>query len=418
MHHSREPKRLLILGSTGSIGRQTIEVVRNLNDARAGENGESASSFSGSPMFEIVGLAAGSNAVKLFEQARELGVSNLALAEGSDGLPSVPEGAILHTGPAASAQLIEDMNPDVVLSAIVGVAGLPATMAALERGIDVALANKEALVAAGSVVTAAARRSGAALLPVDSEHAALWMCLNSAPEGFRFPPFNAGEHVSRITLTASGGALRDWSKEELAKATPDDALAHPNWAMGAKVTLDTATLMNKAFELVEAHWFFDLPAEKLCAVVHPQSIVHAIADFADGSSVAQLGLPDMRTPIQYALTAPSRPRGLVEHVSFADCRELTFEQPDRDRFPALSLGHRIAREGGTSGAIVNAANEAAGRAFFDRLIPFPAVYELTAEALDAIGTSPLRDLDDAMEADAEARRFVKRSMEAYASTSG
>jgi 1-deoxy-D-xylulose-5-phosphate reductoisomerase len=303
----------------------------------------------------------------------------------------------------------------VVLSAIVGAAGLPATLAALDRGIDVALANKEALVAAGSLVVATAERSGAAILPVDSEHAALWMCLSAAPEGFRFPPFTAGEHVARITLTASGGALRAWPAARLASATPDDALNHPNWSMGAKVTLDTATLMNKAFELVEAHWLFGIPAERLCAVVHPQSIVHAIADLADGSSIAQLGLPDMRTPIQYALTAPSRPAGLNAHVSFAELSELTFEAPDLERFPSLGFGHRIVREGGTAGAVVNGANEAAVHAFIDRRVPLPAIHALVEEALTEVGVSPINSLDDVLSADRAARDFVERAASAYPS---
>ena len=327
-----------------------------------------------------------------------------------------PAGAVLHTGPHSAVQLIEDTDPDIVLAAIVGAAGLPATMAALDRGVDVALANKETLVAAGSLMVEAAWRSGAAILPVDSEHAALWMCLNATPHGFRFPPYDVSDDVSRVTLTASGGALRGWSAERLARATPDDALDHPNWSMGAKVTVDTATLMNKAFELVEAHWLFGVPAEKLRAVVHPQSIVHAIADLPDGSAIAQLGLPDMRTPIQYALTAPSRPQGLNGRLSLTDLGTLTFESPDMDRFPALSFGREIITRGGTAGAIVNGANEAAVRAFLERRAPLTAIPRLVADAIASIGVSRIRSLDDVYAADGAARDFVDRSLVGYASS--
>jgi 1-deoxy-D-xylulose-5-phosphate reductoisomerase len=399
-------RRLLVLGSTGSIGRQTVEVVTHLN-ALAQRAGATLP-------FEIVGLAAGSDAAALGEQASSLGVRELALASGDgDGLGAGSD-ARVRTGEDAAAALVDEVDADLVMAAIVGAAGLPATFAALRRGIDVALANKEVLVAAGELAVREAAASGAAMLPVDSEHAALWMCLASSPAGFRVPPYDASAEVERIVLTASGGALIDRSAEELRNVTAQDALKHPNWDMGAKVTIDTATLMNKSFELVEAHWLFGMPAEKLSAVVHRQSIVHAIAEFADGSSVAQLGLPDMRTPIQFALTAPERPAGLAGRVSLASLGSLTFEEPDSARFPAIGLGGEIVRRGGSAGAVVNAANEEAVRAFCAGRMPFPLIYQLTAGALDRVGVSPVNGLDDVLAADAEARRFVASELSAYA----
>lgn len=399
-------RRLLILGSTGSIGRQTIEVVSHLNTAADAEGSERP--------FEIVGLAAGRDAERLFMQAESLGVADLGLAESPTASAGMPAEARLFTGDEAAAELVERTAPDLVMAAIVGAAGLSSTLTALRCGVDVALANKEVLVAAGGLAVSMAQETGAAIAPVDSEHAALWMCLAAAPSGFRVPPYDASGEVERIVLTASGGALIDRPADELEDVTPEDALSHPNWDMGAKVTIDTATLMNKSFELVEAHWLFGLPAEKLDAVVHRQSIVHAVAEFADGSSIAQLGVPDMLTPIQFALTAPERPRGLVRGVSLAACRTLTFEEPDLERFPAMGLGREIVSRGGTAGAAVNAANEEAVRAFLAGRATFPMIYRLTAGALEGVGVSPIRDLDDVLAADAEARRFVALSLAAYA----
>ncbi len=400
-----DPRRIIILGSTGSIGTQTLDVIRHLN--AAADRGEHDHRFT------VVGLAAGSNADQLFEQARDLGVRNLALRNASNDSPAPPGNTSLLTGPDAAEQLVRDTDADIVMCAIVGAAGLPATLAAVELGRDAALANKEALVAAGSLITAACKSSGAKLLPVDSEHAALWACLAAGPDGFRLPPHDEPRALSRVTLTASGGALRDWPREKLESATPEDALNHPNWDMGAKVTIDTATLLNKAYELVEAHWFFGVPADKLHAVVHPQSIVHAIADFDDGSSVAHLATPDMRLPILNALTAPDRPRGLTTHVSLADCQRLTFETPDLDRFPAIALGREIIERGGVAGATVSAGAEEAVNAFLKRQVPFTAIEPLARHALDAVGDAPLNTLEDALNAEREARDAVRSALASY-----
>lgn len=435
------PNRLIILGCTGSIGTQTIRVLEGF--ARAGSGREGHRSETGATealSYEIVGLAAGRNASMLFEQAAALGVKDLALCEPGESMLDAPSGVRLRTGGDAAERLVREVEADVVMAAIVGSAGLPATLAAIELGRTVLLANKETLVAAGEIVIAAAQRSGARLLPVDSEHAAVWQALASratraegqAPGGAhgpagdeRFdpaspaplrPPFTVGADVARITLTASGGALRDWPIERIAEATPEEALAHPNWDMGAKVTIDTASLMNKAFELVEARWLFGVLSDRLAAVVHPQSIVHAIVDFVDGSSVAQIGAPSMLTPIQYALSFPARVPGLVPAArlgGLGGVGRLDFVEPDPQRYPALALGFDMIDRAGTAGAIVNAANEAAIEAFLDRRISFGQIYTLTRAALESLApTKPaaLRDLDEALEADREARRWVSASL--------
>lgn len=390
------PVRLVLLGSTGSIGTQTVEVLAGLE--RSGLR------------YEVVGLAAGSNAKLLEAQASALGVKRLALAD-AEVLFNAPDGASVFRGNDAAEQLVrachEATGVDLVIGAMVGSAGLPATLAALELGIDVAIANKETLVAAGEIVVATARRTGAALLPVDSEHSAVWQCLNSDSTGFRKPPFSCGPEVTRITLTASGGALRDWPLDRIRSATPEEALAHPNWDMGAKVTIDCASLTNKALELVEAAWLFGVGTDRLGALVHPQSIVHSFVEFADRSVVAQLGMPDMKTPIQYALTAPERPIGVAPRLNLRELSRLDFAEPDPERFPALGSGFEVIDRGGTAGAVFNGANEAAVKAFLVGRVDFGTMTDLTRQALDAVGTNPIRSLDDVIEADAEARRFVE-----------
>ncbi len=398
---SGRPTRLVILGSTGSIGRQTIEVLAGLE--RSGHR------------FEVVGLAAGSNAELLQAQAGALGVKHLALADATAPFDGLGSASILR-GHDAAEQLVracqDDGGVDMVVGAMVGSAGLPATLAALELGIDVALANKETLVAAGEIVVATAQRTGAALLPVDSEHSGVWQCLNSDATGFRKLPFQVGTEVTRITLTASGGALRDWPLERIRSATPDEALAHPNWDMGAKVTIDSASLTNKALELVEAAWLFGLGADRLSALIHPQSIVHSFVEFADRSVVAQMGRPDMKTPIQYALTAPDRPPGIAPKLDLRALSRLDFAEPDLERFPALHAGFEIIERGGTAGAVFNGANEAAVKAFLAGRVDFGTMTDLALEALDSVGTGSIRSLSDVIEADAEARRFVDCRLDA------
>lgn len=397
-------RRLIILGSTGSIGRQTIEVVQHLNRLCA---------LGQFPVrYEIVGLAGGKNADALLAQAAALDVRSVALAAGAapGGLSGLRGAAVLH-GPDAAERLVRETQADLVLGAVVGSAGLGATLAAVELGLDVALANKETLVAAGSIVVEACRRSGARLLPVDSEHSAVWQCLiGHTTLGQPVPPCALPPDVSKVILTASGGALRNKSREQVYNASPQDALAHPNWSMGAKVTIDSASLTNKALEVIEAHWLYGLDASRIGVLVHPQSIVHALVEFVDGALVAQLGVPDMKTPIQLALSFPHRCAAPAARLDWLGLSRLDFSAPDLDRFPALALGFRVIEEGGTSGAVFNGANEAAVEAFLERKIPFGRIPELSAGAMDEIGVSPVRDLNDVYEADAQARRYVARSL--------
>lgn len=425
--HAHE-RRVILLGSTGSIGTQTVDVIEHLNALHA----RGAFPF----RLRVVGLAAGSNIDALFAQARRLGVRDLALSKpGNAGSASTnshlstPEGPInLRLGPDSPEELVREVACDIVLGAMVGAAGLPATLAAVQLGRDVALANKETLVAAGALVVPAAQASGSRLLPVDSEHAGVWQCLQGVSDcGLRIaelkseisnpkseitlscPPMACGDSVARVVLTASGGPFRTWTREATYRATPAQALNHPTWKMGPKVTIDSASLTNKALEVIEAHWLFGLPGDKIDVLVHPQSIVHALVEYADGNVIAQMGPPDMRSPIQYALTFPLRPDGRSHKMNFAALSKLEFSPPDREQFPALDAAYEIIARGGTAGAVFNAANEAAVEAFLaaDGALPFGRIAELSRQALKEVGVSPLRTLADAMDADAEARRFVR-----------
>ncbi|MBS0190676.1 MAG: 1-deoxy-D-xylulose-5-phosphate reductoisomerase [Phycisphaerales bacterium] len=389
--------RIVILGSTGSIGRQTLEVVDHLNTLHS--QGVIAAGF------QVVGLAAGKDGKLLSQQASRLGVRALALSAGGQ---DSPQGAL--TGHDAAERLVREVDCDLVLAAIVGSAGLPATLAAVELGRDVALANKETLVAAGSLVVPEAHRTGAKLLPVDSEHAAVWQCLQAAPGGAAIIPalHACPASVRKVILTASGGPFRTWSKSRINTATRAEALKHPTWTMGEKVTIDSASLMNKALELIEAHWLFGIPAEKLEAVVHPQSIAHAMVEFQDSSVVTQLACPDMRGPIQQALSFPHRVASLVKRLDPGEALPaLQFEPPDLSRFPLLGLAGRVIESGGTAGAIFNAANEEAVCAFLRSEITFGRIAELVIDAMDAIGFAKLSSLDDALEADRRARVHVR-----------
>ena len=405
--HANSPRRLILLGATGSIGRQALEVIAHLNRERARDGS--------SPLFDVVGLAAGRNGAALAQAGRAHPSARLALAETIGN--EAPPGCL--TGEEAAQELVETVEADVVVGAMVGFAGLPAMLAATKRGCDIALANKEALVAAGELMIGAARAHGAHLLPVDSEHSGLWQALaptSAAPWSATAPPFQAGPDVRSVTLTASGGALRGWSRDAIYHATPDQALSHPTWDMGAKVTIDTASLTNKALELIEAAWLFGLEAPRLKVLVHPQSIVHALVEFVDRSVVAQLGVPDMRTPIQVALTWPERAAGLAPSLSLAETGRLDFEAPDVELFPAIPAGLEVIRRGGTSGAVFSAANEAAVEAFLEGAIPFGRISELACSAIDAVGTSSLRTIDDVFAADAEGRRYVTTALSAATSS--
>lgn len=410
-----QTRRLIILGSTGSIGTQTLDTVAHLNAlADAGASPR---------RFEVVGLAAGNNAALLAQQAQRFGVSSIAL-ESDAPVPGF-EGRLVRAScherslrRSAAEALVRSVDCDLVVASIVGAAGLPATLAAVELGRDVALANKETLVAAGELVVPLARRTGSRLLPVDSEHSGLWQCLTGlSADPDLAPPF---EHplagISRVTLTASGGPFRTWSRQAMHAARPADALKHPVWAMGAKVSIDSASLMNKALEIIEAHWLFGLAPEQINAIVHPQSIVHALVETRGSSTLAQLAAPDMRTPIQHALCWPDHLTGALPHADLAALGRLDFEAIDRERFPAIDLAYRAMRAGGTAGAVLNAANEAAVHAFLhapaDKPLPFGAILELVSAVVNTLPASPVRTLDDVLVAHQSATEAVARLLHA------
>lgn len=404
-----DQRRLIILGSTGSIGRQALDVVAHLNalaeDRRPSAGGQL-------PRYRVVGLAAGKRVAETLEQAQRFGVRHVALRDGDRLTP--PAGVTLFRGDDAAERLVREVDADIVLAAMVGAAGLPATLAAVEAGRDVALANKETLVAAGELVVPAARASGSHLLPVDSEHAAIWQCLqdHSTPREL-CPPCAAPSSVERLILTASGGPFRAWPLERVRHATPAEALNHPTWRMGPKVTIDSASLTNKALEVIEAHWLFGLPPDRIDVLIHPQSLVHSMVEFIDGNLIAQLGPNDMRVPIQTALTFPRRAPRRAPRLDLAQMARLEFEEPDLDRFPALQLAYDALRAGGTAGAVLNAANEAAVEAFLREDgpgLPFGRIGHLTRDALQTLGTTPISTLQDVLEADRRARRYVQEQL--------
>jgi 1-deoxy-D-xylulose-5-phosphate reductoisomerase len=351
-------KRIAVLGATGSIGRQALEIIDTNSE------------------LEACALASGSN--ELDALAAERGIAHAQV--GGD-----------------LAQLLDRAEPDVVLNAVVGFAGLPATLWALERGVTLALANKESLVAAGELALAARERGGGMLVPVDSEHSAVFQCL----EG------RVLETVDSIVLTASGGPFRGRTREQLAGVTRADALAHPTWQMGPKITIDSATLANKGLELIEAHFLFGLPYEQIEVVVHPTSVVHAIVRFRDGASLAHLGYPDMRVPISYALTYPERAATPVAGLDFSEGLSLEFESPDLETFPLLALARDAGESGGTYPCAYNAANEVAVAAFLAGRLPFLGIAGVVQETLDAVDGAPAGDLDELVQADAEARRLAE-----------
>lgn len=381
--------RIILLGSTGSIGVNTIKVVEHLN-AHTDSH------------FEIVGLAAGRRADILLEQATALNVQAVAIADSErrselSGIPTV------YSGSESALELLEAIAQpgDIVVGAMVGAAGIGPTIAALDRGCDVALANKEALVAAGALVTAAAERSGARIIPIDSEHSAIFQCLLSG----RTP-----NEVARLVLTASGGPFRTWDAERINQATVEEALAHPTWSMGPKVTIDSASMMNKALELIEAHWLFGMSSTQLDAIVHPQSIVHSFVEFIDGSVIAQLSPPDMKMPIQYALTWPHRADGCADKMDFATLSSLIFEPVDHLKFPSLRTALEVIDGPPAMGAIFNAANEVAVEAFLNREIPFNAIIETIKQTLESCTPPEITTLDDVLQADLLARKTAEETL--------
>ncbi len=381
-------RRLFILGSTGSIGENTLEVVRHLRSE-------------GTINFTIVGVAAGSNVDLLAKQVEEFRPTAVAIADGETARAwPGPTSCELFSGANSALELIKShaRRGDLVMGAMVGAAGIPPILAAIEAGCDIALANKETLVAAGEIVTRAAQRAGVSIIPVDSEHSAIFQCMRAG---------SSASEVQRIVLTASGGPFRRTPKDVMDRAVLADALNHPTWTMGRKVTIDSASMMNKALEIIEAHWLFDLPAERIDAIIHPQSIVHSFVEFVDGSVVAQLSPPDMRLPIQLALTWPQRGPRCAKALDWTALRSLEFEPIDFDRFPAVQLAWRVIRAGGTSGAIFNAANEAAVEAFITGSIRFGEISTLVLGALDAIAPIAVESLSSVSRADASARAWVQ-----------
>jgi 1-deoxy-D-xylulose-5-phosphate reductoisomerase len=378
-------KRVTILGATGSIGLRTLELVSSFSDE-----------------FAVAGLAArGSNVERVADLCRKYSPCAVALLEpdARDRLArllSAPRPELL-AGAEGLVAVARDVEADVVVSALVGGAGLLPTMAAIEAGRTMALANKETLVMAGSLMTAAAKRRNVPLLPVDSEHSAVFQCLVG---------HNRGD-VHRILLTASGGPFREWPREKFASITVEDALKHPTWKMGAKITIDSATLMNKGLEIIEARWLFDVPSDKVQVIVHPQSVVHSMVEYIDGSVIAQLGVPDMGIPILYALTYPERRPTPAARLDLTRTGALTFFEPDVTKFPCLRLARTALEVGGTAPVILNAANEVTVAAFLDRRLPFSDIPALIERALDRLEQGPLTSIEQCVGVDAEARRRVQ-----------
>jgi 1-deoxy-D-xylulose-5-phosphate reductoisomerase len=369
-------RRILIVGSTGSIGTQALEVVERSDE------------------LEIAGLAAGSSWELLLEQAGRFGVDRLALAD-PDAAARAGEHARVLGGPEGLVELIVETDCDLVLNALVGSAGLGPTVATLGEGIDLALANKESLVVGGELVTALAEATGAQLIPVDSEHSALFQLLAGERPGT----------VDRLVLTASGGPFR--GRTDLDAVTVEEALAHPTWRMGGKITVDSATLMNKGLELIEAHHLFGVPYEDIDVVVHPQSIVHAMVHLNDGASLAHLGYPDMRVPISYALHHPERADVPVPALDLVELGELTFEPPDEGTFACLRLAREAARAGGTAPCVLNAANEVAVHAFLRGELSFTGIARVIEATLAELPARPVRHFSDLYEADGEARDVAR-----------
>ena len=388
-------KNLAILGSTGSIGQSTLAVVKEHPRE-----------------FRVVALAAGRNVELLAGQIWDFQPTLVSVQDGeaADRLGKLlPSGNNLQilTGPQGAAAVATAAGVDLVVSAMVGAAGLEPTLAAIQAGIPVALANKETLVAAGSLVMAAAKAKGVALLPVDSEHSALMQAM----EGQR------REDVKKLWLTASGGPFRAWPAEKLAAVTPEQALRHPNWNMGAKITIDSATMMNKALEVIEAGVLFGLPVDRIGVYIHPQSIIHSLVEYVDGSVLAQLGVPDMRLPIAYALAHPRRLPLSGPSLNLNQIAQLTFEEPDLERFPSLRLGYDAARAGGTMPAVLNAANEVAVAAFLQKRLSFLGIPRVVEETMKAHTPRPIQDLAHVLGVNRWAREHAQHLIEKQGATS-
>ena len=364
-----EKRRIAILGSTGSIGRQALDVISQHPD-----------------LFEVELLTANNNDSLLIEQAIKFNANSVVICN-EDKYEAVAEALQPHcikvfAGMDSVCGLVGEDNIDMVLAAMVGFSGLKPTLAAIKAGKAIALANKETLVAAGHIVMEAAHRYRVPILPVDSEHSAIFQCLLCSPDA----------EIARLHLTASGGPFRTWDKDRIARARKEDALKHPQWKMGDKITIDSATMMNKGLEIIEARWLFDTPVEKINVIIHPQSVIHSMVEFHDGAVIAQMGCPDMREPIQFALGYPARLPLDNRKLDFAALGHIEFHEPDMDRFPALDIARRASDKGGNMPCIMNAANEVAVRAFLEDRIGFYDITDIVAECMDGVDFAASPDL--------------------------
>ena len=376
---------MVILGSTGSIGKSALDVIRNL-----------------SHKYKVAALSANSQWELLAKQVNEFKPKIVSLADGrwiKELKNEMPQNSVqILTGEDSVKEMVSQGDVDIVISAIVGAAGLPAAIEVIKSGKTLALANKEALVMAGGLIMSMAKEKGVKILPVDSEHSAVLQALSAG----------SSDEVKKIIITASGGPFYNRPKEELSDVTLEEALNHPTWKMGQKITIDSATLMNKALEVIEAKWLFNLSSTQIEVIIHPESIIHSLVEFCDGSVIAQMGLPDMKVPIQYALTYPHRENGSTESLDLAMVGSLNFRKPDMDKFPALRLGYEVVEKGGTMGATLNAANEIAVQAFIERKIKFTDITELVERVMNKHNFIKDPDLEDIMHADNYARKETKR----------
>ena len=377
-------KNVVILGSTGSIGKSTLDVIRNLKHK-----------------YKVVALSANSQWKLLSEQVNEFKPESVSLADEScvDFLRnSLPDNSIqILTGENSVRKMVSGENVDIVLSAIVGGAGLPAAIEVIKSRKTLALANKEALVMAGGLIMPLAKKYDVSIIPVDSEHSAVLQALRAGRR----------DEVKKIIITASGGPFRNHPIEKLSEVTKEEALNHPTWSMGNKITIDSATMMNKALEVIEAKWLFDLDASQIEVVIHPESIIHSLVEFCDGSVIAQMGLPDMKVPIQFALTYPDRENGNVKSLDLAKLGTLNFQKPDMDKFPALRLGYEVVEKGGTMGATFNAANEVSVQEFLDNKIKFTDIANTVEHVMNEHNFISDPTLQDIMDADEYARKETK-----------
>lgn len=386
-----DKRRIAILGSTGSIGRQTLDVIREHKD-----------------LFEVELLTCKSSWELMASQAREFDANNAVICDETKykDLSGALDGSDTKAfaGIKSVCDLVTSDRVDIVVAAMVGFSGLAPTMAAIGAGKVIALANKETLVSAGPTVMAMSRKYNAPILPVDSEHSAIFQCLMSAQ----------GNAIHRIHLTASGGPFRTWDRERISAATKDMALKHPNWSMGAKITIDSATMMNKGFEVIEARWLFDTPAERINVVVHPESIIHSMVEYEDGSVIAQLANPDMREPIQFAIGFPKRLPLANKKLNFAEIGSISFSEPDTVKFPALALAYKAMERGGNVPCALNAANEAAVAAFLRDRIPFYGITDVVGECMECVPFIGEPTVEDIFKTNEEIYSLARKKIEAIA----